>query len=61
MSKNRFVMVSDWLDQGNIEEFAKKSTGVDRLGLVCCLFKPVTPRLSLTSHDRYSSETPPRG
>ena len=34
MSKNRFVMVSEWMERGNINEFVKVETKVDRLGLV---------------------------
>ena len=39
MSENRFVMVSEWMAQGNIKEFVKANPKVDRLGLVCFLFK----------------------
>ena len=34
MSENRFVMVSEWMMQGNIDEFLKVHPNVDRLGLV---------------------------
>ena len=39
MSDNRFVMVSEWMVKGNINEFLKAHSNVDRLGLVCFLFK----------------------
>ena len=34
MSKTRFAMVSDWMKNGNINEFIKEHPDVDRLGLV---------------------------
>ena len=34
MSKARFAMVSDWVKNGNINEFIKEHPDVDRLGLV---------------------------
>jgi len=48
MAKNQFVMVSDWLENGNLEEFAKGHADVDRLGLVCYLVK--TPPPSITDN-----------
>ena len=39
MFDNRFVMVSEWMAQGNIKEFVKANPNVDRLGLVCFPFK----------------------
>jgi hypothetical protein len=36
-------MVSEWMTRGNIREFTKADTDVDRLGLVRCLFPPVVP------------------
>ena len=35
MAENRFVMVSEWMENGNINEFVKAHTDVNRLGLVC--------------------------
>ena len=35
MSENRFVMVSEWMENGNINRFVKMHTDVDRLELVC--------------------------
>lgn len=34
MSKNRFAMVSDWKENGNINEFIQEHPDADRLGLV---------------------------
>lgn len=31
----QFVMVSEWMANGNINEFVKAHPGADRLGLVC--------------------------
>ena len=39
MSRDRFVMVSEWMANGNINEFLKVHPNVDRLELVCFLFK----------------------
>ena len=38
VSENRFVMVSEWMGNGNINEFVKMHADVNRLGLVCSLF-----------------------
>ncbi|KAF9644225.1 kinase-like protein [Thelephora ganbajun] len=34
MNGNQFVMVSEWMDDGNINEFLKKNTNVNRLELL---------------------------
>ena len=34
MTENRLVVVSEWMANGNINEFVKVNIGVDRLGLV---------------------------
>ena len=34
MSEGRPMMVSEWMENGNINEFVKASVGVDRLELV---------------------------
>ena len=39
MSENRFVMVSEWMMKGNINEFVRMDPNADRLGLVCFLVK----------------------
>jgi len=41
MARNRFVMVSDWMGKGSINEFVKDNN-VDRLGLVCPSLKVPT-------------------
>jgi len=35
MAKNQFVMVSEWMVKGNINEFVKEEPSIDRLELVC--------------------------
>ena len=35
MSDNRFMMVSEWMTKGNINEFVEANPNADRLGLVC--------------------------
>ena len=42
MTKNRFVMVSEWMENGNIKEFIEAHTDVDQVELVCFLFKVPT-------------------
>jgi len=39
MEEKLFVMVSDWMENGNINEFVKRRVDADRLGLVCPSFK----------------------
>ena len=39
MTENRFVMVSEWMINGNINEFVKTNINADWLGLVGFLFK----------------------
>jgi len=36
---DRLVMVSEWMVNGNINEFLKTNVNADRLGLVCFSFK----------------------
>ena len=38
ISENRFVMVSEWVVKGNINQFVRAYPNADRLGLVCFLF-----------------------
>jgi len=47
MAGDRLVMVSEWMVNGNIDEYMKMNTKADRLGLVCFLSWP-TSRSSLT-------------
>jgi len=37
MTENKFVMVSEWMKNGNINVFLKANPGVNRLELVCFL------------------------
>jgi len=37
MTENRFVMVSERMGNGNINEFVKRNIDADRLALVCPL------------------------
>ena len=39
MTETRFVMMSEWMTKGNINEFLKTDSTADRLGLVCFSFK----------------------
>jgi len=39
MSEARFAMISDWMADGNINDFVGKHPDVDRLGLVGSPFK----------------------
>lgn len=38
MSENRFAMVSEWMINGNINEYVKAHPDADRFGLVGLLF-----------------------
>ena len=42
MVENRFVMVSEWMVNGNVNQFVKADANVDRLGLVCLSFRLLT-------------------
>lgn len=46
MSEDHFAMVSDWMVNGNINEFVKRNPGADRLGLVGFL-SIIPPRAEL--------------
>jgi hypothetical protein len=39
VTEHQFVMVSEWMGKGTINEFVKADTNADRLGLVCLSFK----------------------
>ena len=45
MTEVHFAMVSEWMVNGNINEFVKTYPGVDRLGLVGFPFKISLPSL----------------
>ena len=38
----RLVVVSKWMENGNINEFLKARPDANRLGLVCFLFGPLS-------------------
>ena len=39
MSENQLVMISEWMENGNINDFTKAYADVDRLELVCFSFR----------------------
>ena len=39
MTKTQFAMISEWMVNGNINNFVKEHPDADRLGLVCFPFK----------------------
>ena len=43
MSGDKFVMVSDWMTNGNITEFVKVDATADRLKLVCLSSQTLVP------------------
>jgi len=43
MSEARFAMISDWMANGNINDYVKAHPDVDRLGLVGSPFKILLP------------------
>ena len=43
MSENRFAMVSEWMPNGNINQFVKAHPEVNRLGLVRPPFATLHP------------------
>jgi len=45
MSETQFAMVSDWMLNGNINEFVKAHPGADRLELVGFLFEVILLQL----------------
>ena len=46
-TENRLVMVSEWMSMGNIVEFTRAGTDVDRLGLVRSFYLRSSFRWSL--------------
>ena len=38
--EQRFAMVSEWMEDGNINDFIQKNPNVDRTELVCALSEP---------------------
>ena len=49
MADGRYVMVSEWMVNGNINEFAEAHPDADRLGLVSFLFRVLSSQFSLMS------------
>ena len=51
MSETRFAMISDWMDNGNINDFVKAHPDADRPGLVSFLFEilPASPLIIVKS------------
>ena len=43
MTETRFAMISDWMVNGNINDFVKTHPDVDRFGLVGFLLKVLRP------------------
>jgi serine/threonine protein kinase len=43
MDKNQFIMVSEWMANGNINEFIKSNRDIDRFELVRSLLPLATP------------------
>lgn len=39
MTGTQFTMISEWMDNGDINHFVKANPGVNRLELVGCLFR----------------------
>ena len=51
MNSQRFVMVSEWMENGNINEFVKTHRNVDRIKLVRLRFRRYAhPSLMILSH-----------
>ena len=47
MTGGRYVMVSEWMVNGNINEFVEVHPEADRLGLVSFLFRVLSSQFSL--------------
>ena len=45
MSETQFAMISDWMVNGNINDFVKAHPDVNRLALVGFSFRPLLPSL----------------
>ena len=43
MTGTRFAMMSEWMTNGNINQFVAKYWDVNRFQLVCSLYKPPPP------------------
>ena len=49
MTDNRFAMVTEWMVNGNVNEFVKANKDADRLGLVSFPLEVALFRFSLTT------------
>lgn len=49
MTRSEFAMISDWMENGNINDFVKANPDVNRLELLCCLFKVSLSSLKFTT------------
>ena len=49
MTDNRFAMVTEWMVNGNVNEFVKANKDTDRLGLVGFLLEIMLFNFSLTT------------
>ena len=58
---DRFVMVSEWMANGNINEFVRADPNADRLGLVRFLFMDLVLACHLKQCNHCSSKTSLRG
>jgi len=61
MSENQLVVVAEWMEKGNINEFVKADPNADRLELVCFLLKVVIFVRNRWLFDCCSSKTSPKG
>ena len=50
MSETRFATVSEWMENGNINEYVKAHPDKDRLKLVGSHFQPSFPRVDDSWH-----------
>ena len=61
MTTNQFVMVSEWMVRGSINEFVKADLSADHLELVCLWFWFLISAYHQYSYDGCSSEKPQGG
>jgi len=50
MTSDRLVMVTEWMANGNINEFLKANINADRLELVCLFRSRSLPSLAINNH-----------
>ena len=63
MTESQFAIVSDWMGNGNINQFVKANPDADKLGLVCLPFTnpPSPPNVPGQSNNLSSWEVWPGG